>query len=329
MAEDTTQTHRERSLAHVAGPAPRAAAGTGKRVVRRRRARHARVSAAWIALGVVFLIIGLTLLTLPLVLQLRNQMEENARVDTYASQVRQAAQSQPSVVEEERAAADAYNAGLAAGRGAILPIGSEESNSDATYMGLLSGFGPMGTVSIPKISVNLPIYHGTTESVLTTGAGHLYGTSLPTGGPSTHSVLAAHRGMPNALMFTRLDELEVGDTFTISVLGEDHVYRVDQIKVVDPDKTSGLFPIVEGEDYVSLLTCTPYGINTQRLVVRGRRVVQEQAAQVAADVAPELGIYPAGYTLILIAVVVAAAFTLIAVFHRLERMPHGRHIAQW
>lgn len=135
----------------------------------------------------------------------------------------------------------------------------------------ISGTGIMGYVTIPKIKVELPVYHGTDEGVLNVAAGHLEGTSLPVGGENTHCVLSAHRGLPSAQLFTNLDKLEVGDTFTITVLDQILTYEVDQIRIVKPDEVEEL-QIEEGKDYCTLMTCTPYGINTHRLLVRGKRV---------------------------------------------------------
>lgn len=145
------------------------------------------------------------------------------------------------------------------------------SSADAEYRSLLdSGGGVMGTIRIPKISVKLPIYHGTSESALASGAGHLYGSSLPVGGKSTHAVLTGHRGLVEAAMFTRLDEMRVGDYFYIEVMGRTLGYQVDRITVIEPNDTSQL-KIVSGEDRVTLMTCTPYGVNTHRLLVSATR----------------------------------------------------------
>ena len=141
----------------------------------------------------------------------------------------------------------------------------------------ISGTGIMGYVSIPKLGVELPLYHGISAEVLNVACGHLEGTSLPVGGENTHCVLSAHRGLPHAKLFTELDKMEVGDTFTITVLNRTVTYQVDQIKVVLPNETSDV-QIVEGEDLCTLLTCTPYGINSHRLLVRGTRI--ENAASV-------------------------------------------------
>ena len=141
----------------------------------------------------------------------------------------------------------------------------------------LSGTGIMGYISIPKLGVELPLYHGISAEVLNVACGHLEGTSLPVGGENTHCVLSAHRGLPHAKLFTELDKMEVGDTFTITVLDRTITYQVDQIKVVLPNETNDV-QIVSGEDLCTLLTCTPYGINSHRLLVRGTRI--ENAAPV-------------------------------------------------
>ena len=141
----------------------------------------------------------------------------------------------------------------------------------------VSGTGIMGYVSIPKLGVELPLYHGISSEVLNVACGHLEGTSLPVGGENTHCVLSAHRGLPHAKLFTELDKMEVGDTFTITVLNRTVTYQVDQIKVVLPNETNDV-QIVAGEDLCTLLTCTPYGINSHRLLVRGTRI--ENAAPV-------------------------------------------------
>ncbi|WP_161980466.1 class C sortase [Streptococcus sp. S784/96/1] len=134
--------------------------------------------------------------------------------------------------------------------------------------------GNMGFISIPKINVTLPLYHGTSEDVLLTSIGHIEGTSLPVGGVSTHSVLSGHRGLPSSRLFTDLDKLKVGDRWTVGILNESYTYEVDQIRTVLPTDLSNI-QIEEGMDYQTLVTCTPYGINTHRLLVRGHRVSNE------------------------------------------------------
>lgn len=146
-----------------------------------------------------------------------------------------------------------------------------------------NGDGLMGSIEIPKIGVKIAIYHGLSKTVLEKGCGHVEGTSLPIGGKGTHAALAAHRGLPSAKLFTDLDQMEKGDIFVLNILGKKLAYEVDQIKVVLPEEAQEL-DIVEGEDYVTLVTCTPYGVNTHRLLVRGTRTeyVEEIEEQVTA-----------------------------------------------
>lgn len=182
-------------------------------------------------------------------------------------------------------AAEAYNEALSeAGSAAALAEPSLVEGYEETLD--ITGTGIMGYITIEKIDVQLPIYHGTDASVLLAGAGHLEGSSLPIGGESTHSVISAHRGLPSALMFTNLDRLEEGDTFTITVLDRVLTYEVDQISIVLPDDVENLY-IEEGEDYCTLMTCTPYGINTHRLLVRGRRVDTAETTHISVTAEAE------------------------------------------
>ena len=148
----------------------------------------------------------------------------------------------------------------------------------------ISGTGIMGYVSIPVIRVELPIYHGTSEGVLQIASGHIQGSSLPVGGPSTHAVISGHRGLPSARLFTDLDQMVVGDTFTVNVLDQVLTYEVEDIFIILPTDFSQL-SIVPDEDHLTLMTCTPYGINTHRLLIRGRRIAspQERTVRVSAD----------------------------------------------
>ena len=165
-------------------------------------------------------------------------------------------------------AADDYNEALRAVEFPLLNYKEVPGYYDALK---IEGTSIMGYVKIDKIGVELPIYHGTSDEVLSRGVGHLEGSSLPVGGESTHSVMSAHRGLPSAKLFTDLDRLEVGDTFQITVLDRVLTYQVDQVKVITPREIDDL-QIVEGKDYCTLFTCTPYGINTHRLLVRGIRI---------------------------------------------------------
>lgn len=175
---------------------------------------------------------------------------------------------------------------------------TDEEQSDYNSKLSIDDTGNIGYITIPKINVTLPIYHGTTEEVLQTSIGHLEGTSLPVGGESTHSVLSGHRGLPSSKLFSDLDKLKVGDRWTVSILNETYTYEVDQIRIVLPKDLSNI-QIEEGMDYQTLLTCTPYGVNTHRLLVRGHRVANEDGnALVIADaiqiepiyIAPFIGI---------------------------------------
>jgi sortase A len=200
--------------------------------------------------------------------------------------------TQPSAVDQLRAA-HAYNAALSSG--ALLaanervPQGSGElarSSLDYNKM-LVTPTGVMARLQIPKIDVDLPIYHGTSEETLEVGVGHLEGTSLPVGGPSTHSVLTGHRGLPSATLFTNLDEVEVGDLFTITTFGDVLTYRVRDKKVVAPEDTQTLRQI-EGQDLVTLVTCTPLGVNSHRILVTGERVTPTPPEALAEAAAPAL-----------------------------------------
>lgn len=143
--------------------------------------------------------------------------------------------------------------------------------------------GVMGYITIPKINVELPIYHGTSDSILQTSIGHIEGSSLPVGGLGSHTILSGHRGLPSARLFTNLDQLSAGDTFTLTVLNETYTYEVDQIRIVEPTDLSSL-QLEPGKDYCTLVTCTPYGVNTHRLLVRGHRVENVNGnAELVAD----------------------------------------------
>lgn len=170
--------------------------------------------------------------------------------------------------DEEFAKADAYNQALSKLSSPLMNYDQIEGYEEILNV---TGTGIMGYIEIPRINVKLPIYHGTSDAVLNVAVGHLEGTSLPVGGSGTHCVLSAHRGLPSAKLFTNLDKVEEGDTFTITVLDRLLTYEVDQIRIVEPQEVNEL-DIVPGEDYVTLLTCTPYGINTHRLLVRGHRI---------------------------------------------------------
>ena len=230
-----------------------------------------------ILVAVVFLA-GLSLLLYPFVANQWNTYRQERLISSYDEAVSEKTAAGSIDYETEWLKAQQYNDDLMP---MILPdsfaIAEADEGEDETYMSALNlaGDGIMGTVEIPKIDIRLPIYHTTDEDVLEKAAGHLEGSSLPIGGESTHAVISAHRGLPSASLFTDLDLLENGDHFLIHVLDETLCYEVDQILTVEPDETEAL-QVEDGEDLVTLLTCTPYGVNTHRLLVRGHRVPYEE-----------------------------------------------------
>ncbi len=241
------------------------------------RKKLSKRSIGTLVLVSIFLV-GLSLLLYPTVSDWWNSMHQTRAISTYAESV---AGLDDAEYDALLAEARAYNESLV-GRGGRYGLTEEERQE---YEGLLSvdGTNVIGTIDIEKIGCSLPIYHGTDPSVLQVGVGHLEGSSLPVGGPSTHAVITGHRGLPSAKLFTDLDQLEVGDTFVISVLDETLTYEVDQIRIVEPTELSGL-AIEEGQDLCTLVTCTPYGINTHRLLVRGHRVENaKEGPRVSAD----------------------------------------------
>ena len=173
-------------------------------------------------------------------------------------------------------AARQYNEELLGNIELLDPFSSIKKEVDERYQSLLNvnGSGMIGYIRIPKINIELPIYHGTSEEVLSKGIGHLQGSSLPVGGESTHSILTGHRGLPQSKLLTRLDEMEKGDYFFFHVLNETLAYQVTEIQVVKPEEVS-ILKIQEGQDLASIITCTPYGLNTHRLIVTGKRVPYE------------------------------------------------------
>ena len=237
-----------------------------------------RKNLSTIILILIFLV-GLSVMLYPSVSDAVNRKHQSRAVAGYAEEVEQLSDADYQTYFD---AADAYNRQLN-----TTPNAFYKPDLLSGYAQTLdiSGTGIMGYITIPKISVELPIYHGTDEGVLQVAAGHLEGSSLPVGGAGTHAVISAHRGLPSAKLFTNLDELEVGDRFTITVLNRVLTYEVDQISIVLPTEIDQLLP-TEGMDYVTLMTCTPYGINTHRLLVRGKRVETTESQKhirVAAD----------------------------------------------
>lgn len=216
--------------------------------------------------GILFLL-GVFILLYPTVSDYVNSLSQAEVVENYSDEV---TRMELAKLEQEIQRARDYNDNLA--KTIVIDPFTESMNEElsADYASILNVNGQMGVISIPEINVELPIYHGTGPEVLQKGVGHLQNTSLPVGGEGTHAVLSGHRGLPEAKLFSDLDEMEIGDKFYIKVLNQTLAYKVDQIKVVEPHQTEALQP-VEGEDYVTLVTCTPYAVNTHRLLVRGKR----------------------------------------------------------
>lgn len=217
---------------------------------------------------VLVFFIGLSVLLYPTLSDYWNSKTQSKAIIDYESAL---ANLKPEDYMSLFAEADEYNRQL---RSVPFPLMNYEQIQGYGRLLNLGGKGIMGYVTIEKINVELPIYHGTSDAVLNMAAGHLEGSSLPVGGPGTHSVITAHRGLPSSKLFTNLDKLEVGDTFTITVLDRFLTYEIDRILIVEPDEVDAL-QIAEGEDHSTLMTCTPYGINTHRLLVHGTRIEGE------------------------------------------------------
>lgn len=225
----------------------------------------------------VVLFVGMGLLLYPTIADYVNSFTQSRAIARYTETVERDDGVDYSAYWE---AAEAYNRGLL-GINVVNRMNTPE-RWGAGYDGMLRAEGSdvMGVIEIPEIAVMLPVYHGTSEMVLQVAVGHLHGTSLPTGGAGTHCAFSAHRGLPSAKLFTNLDQLDLGDTFTLRVLDRVLTYEIDQIVVVLPHQVEAL-EIEEGMDYCSLITCTPYGVNSHRLIVRGHRVENSTAALMA------------------------------------------------
>lgn len=230
----------------------------------------------------IIFLAGLSLLLYPFVANQWNNYRQKQLISGYEQVVSEKEAAEGIDYDAERKKAEDYNEALLP---CVLPDSfalAESSGVDPVYMNTLNIAGDemMGSVEIPKINIKIPIYHTTEEDVLNKGAGHLEGSSLPVGGANTHAVISAHRGLPSASLFTDLDQMKVGDHFLLHVLNETLCYEVDKISVVKPEDTSAL-AVEDGQDLVTLLTCTPYGVNTERLLVRGHRVpyVEEEVKE--------------------------------------------------
>ena len=249
---------------------------------------------------VLIFLLGLSLLLYPSVSDYWNSKHQTRAIAVYSEEV---SGLDPDQYQALWAAAAAYNASLRERDNAYLL--TEEQKAAYEQLLNVSGLGIMGYIEIPSIDCSLPIYHGTEESVLQIAIGHLEWSSLPVGGESTHCVLSGHRGLPSAKLFTNLDKLQAGDVFLLRVLDEVLTYEVDQILIVEPQEIAAL-QITEGEDYCTLVTCTPYGINSHRLLVRGHRIENAPEARLVRVTADAVQIEP-----LLVAPIVALPMLLL------------------
>lgn len=254
---------------------------------------------------VLMLFAGLSLLLYPTVSNYWNSLHQSRAIAAYVEQV---TQIDNETFDQLREQARAYNRTLV-GKAYRYDMTRQEREE---YLGLLnvSGNGIIGYIEIPDIHCELPIYHGTDADALQIGVGHIEGSSLPVGGESTHCAISGHRGLPSAKLFSDLDKLTVGDRFILRVLDDTLTYEVDQIHTVLPGEMDEL-EIVEGEDYCTLVTCTPYGVNTHRLLVRGHRVENSTDKEPALVTADETRTEPLGKIFILLPVLVFAILLML------------------
>lgn len=253
---------------------------------------------------IIIFFAGLSLLLYPTFANFINQMHSSKAIAEYSDLVEKMSREERERMFHE---AEAYNQALAGS-----PVNYKlEDSQRAEYESLLNidGTGVMGIVEIPSISVTLPVYHGTDDNTLQVAAGHIEWTSLPVGGLSSHCVLSGHRGLPSAKLFTDLDKVTVGDEFMLRVLDEVLTYEVDQIVIVLPQNTSEL-QIVPGEDYCTLVTCTPYGINSHRLLVRGHRIETKEVNNAIRVTADAMQVEP----LVIAAVIAVPLLILLLIF---------------
>ncbi len=251
---------------------------------------------------VLILLAGLSLLLYPSFSDYWNSFHQTRAIASYAEEVANLEEDQ---YEELWEAAKSYNASLLDRENSYVL--TEEQKEEYEKLLDVSGLGVMGYIEIPSIKCSLPIYHGTEDSVLQIAIGHLEWSSLPVGGESSHCVLSGHRGLPSAKLFTNLDQLTEGDIFLLRVLDEVLTYEVDRILIVEPQEI-GALQIVEGKDYCTLVTCTPYGVNTHRLLVRGHRIETQKEARIVRVTSDAMQIDP-----VLVAPIVAIPILLVFV----------------
>ena len=269
----------------------------------------------WGLARLLIILVGVGILVYPSMSEYLSEKNSSVAVSTYDDSIRRMEQAR---IEELRAQAEAYNQRLAESNGFSKPALDEYNNpiTPEDYWDILDvdGNGMMGYISIPRINVTIPVYHGTSEEVLQVAVGHMQNTSLPVGGENTHAVLSGHRGLPSKALFTDLDQVQVGDLFSLTVLNETLYYRVDQILTILPNETDEL-AIEKGKDYVTLVTCTPYGVNSHRLLVRGARIdYTPENGTAAAEAEAELSAWmkmPMQYRHLLLGLAVLAGILLL------------------
>ena len=250
---------------------------------------------------VLFFFVGLLVLLYPSISEFHNQKVQSKEIEDYEFILKKIDKKNYDDIFKE---ADEYNSSLRNLNDQFVDYRNLENYDEVLNV---NNRGMIGYVSIEKIKVELPIFHGTSEKVLSNAAGHLEGTSFPVGGVGTHSAISAHRGLASATLFTNLDKLEIGDTFTITVLDRLLTYEIDEISIVDPKDISSL-EIDDDNDYVTLITCTPYGINSHRLLVRGKRIenakekmfITTEAFKVSTLIVTPMVALPIVFTLLLI-----------------------------
>ncbi len=282
-----------------------------------------KIKKKYIALGLLFLI-GLSILLYPLISDKWNRYRDSKLINQYDTAVADNTTSKS--IDEMLSAARAYNEQI---KEESIPdaFSIRDGVTDETYESLLNvgADGMMGYVEIPVIGENIPIYHYTTEESLKKGAGHLFGSSLPIGGENTHAIISAHRGLPSAKLFTDLNLVKEGDVFYIHVLNETLAYQVDQILTVEPEETESL-AIQDGEDLVTLVTCTPYAVNTHRLLVRGHRIEYSEAKELESTEAVVSGINNPSVVMLGLCVIIGVviAVIVVAVTSRIKNKQHRK-----
>lgn len=270
----------------------------------------------FLILGLLLMAAGVGIYAYPLVSNVINELRAASEIREYQLYVQEA---DDAAMDDMIAGAEAFNEKLSdtLSTDPFQTGSGEPYEDDLEYNSLLNVGGLMGYIDIPAIDVYLPVFHGTSAAALRKGAGHLYGSSLPVGGEGTHSVVSAHRGLPSARMFTDLDQIQKGDVFYFHVLNRILAYQVDQVEVVEPMELSALDP-VPGKEYMTLFTCTPYGINSHRLLVRGVRIpyevkmAGEAPERISADAPRQRVIVSSASVLIAIGVVAVVVVLLTA-----------------